>query len=31
VLEWRDFLFFTVFIGAWLFASAIVIEIKKAN
>lgn len=31
VLDIRDILFFTVFIGAWLTASAIVIEIKKAN
>ncbi|MBT3530312.1 MAG: ABC transporter permease subunit [Gammaproteobacteria bacterium] len=31
VLDIRDFLFFTVFIAAWLTASAIVIEIKKAN
>ena len=31
VLDIRDFLFFTVFITAWLLASAIVIEIKKAN
>jgi ABC-2 type transport system permease protein len=31
VLDIRDFMFFTVFIAAWLFASAIVIEIKKAN
>ena len=31
VLDIRDFLFFTVFIAAWLLASAIVIEIKKAN
>jgi ABC-2 type transport system permease protein len=31
VLDIRDMLFFTVFIGAWLIASAIVIEIKKAN
>jgi ABC-2 type transport system permease protein len=31
VLDIRDMLFFTVFIGAWLTASAIVIEIKKAN
>ena len=31
VLDIRDFLFFSVFIGAWLLASAIVIEMKKAN
>lgn len=31
VLDIRDMLFFTVFIAAWLTASAIVIEIKKAN
>jgi ABC-2 type transport system permease protein len=31
VLDIRDMLFFTVFIGSWLIASAIVIEIKKAN
>ncbi len=31
VLDIRDFLFFAVFIGAWLLASAIVIEMKKAN
>lgn len=31
VLDVRDFLFFAVFIGAWLLASAIVIEMKKAN
>lgn len=31
VLDIRDMLFFTVFIGAWLTASAIVIEMKKAN
>jgi ABC-2 type transport system permease protein len=31
VLDIRDLLFFAAFIGAWLFASAIVIEIKKAN
>ena len=31
VLDIRDFLYFTVFIAAWLLASAIVIEIKKAN
>jgi ABC-2 type transport system permease protein len=31
VLDIRDLLFFTVFIGAWLLASAIVIEMKKAN
>ena len=31
VLDIRDVLFFAVFIAAWLFASAIVIEIKKAN
>ena len=31
VLDIRDFLFFTVFIAAWLLASAIVIEMKKAN
>ena len=30
-LDIRDFLFFTVFIAAWLLASAIVIEMKKAN
>jgi len=31
VLDIRDVLFFAVFIGAWLLASAIVIEMKKAN
>jgi ABC-2 type transport system permease protein len=31
VLDIRDFLFFVVFIFAWLMASAIVIEMKKAN
>lgn len=31
VLDIRDFLFFAVFVTAWLMASAIVIEIKKAN
>jgi len=31
VLDIRDFLFFSAFIGAWLMASAIVIEMKKAN
>ncbi len=31
VLDIRDILFFVVFIGAWLLASAIVIELKKAN
>ncbi|WP_339869350.1 ABC transporter permease subunit [Pseudohongiella nitratireducens] len=31
VLDVRDLLFFAIVIGAWLFASAIVIEIKKAN
>ena len=31
VLDIRDFLFFPVFIAAWLLASAIVIEMKKAN
>ena len=31
VLDIRDFLYFAVFIAAWLFASSIVIEIKKAN
>lgn len=31
VLDIRDLLFFAVFIGAWLTASAIVIEMKKAN
>ncbi|MFM1897533.1 MAG: hypothetical protein RLZZ385_2607 [Pseudomonadota bacterium] len=31
VLDIRDFLFFAVFIFGWLLASAIVIEIKKAN
>ena len=31
VLDIRDFLFFTVFIAAWLLASAIVIEMKKAK
>jgi ABC-2 type transport system permease protein len=31
VLDIRDFLFFAVFIFAWLLASAIVIEMKKAN
>lgn len=31
VLDVRDILFFIIFITSWLFASAIVIEIKKAN
>ena len=31
VLDIRDILFFAVFILAWLLASAVVIEIKKAN
>lgn len=31
VLDIRDFLYFSVFIAAWLLASAIVIEMKKAN
>ena len=31
VLDIRDVLYFSVFIAAWLLASAIVIEIKKAN
>ena len=31
VLDLRDILFFLVFMASWLFASAIVIEIKKAN
>ncbi len=31
VLDIRDFLFFCAFIGAWLMASAIVIEMKKAS
>ena len=31
VLEIRDLLFFAVFIAAWLLATAVVIEIKKAN
>ncbi|MGM0633242.1 MAG: ABC transporter permease subunit [Pseudomonadota bacterium] len=31
VLDLRDILFFVVFIVAWLLASAIVIELKKAN
>lgn len=31
VLDIRDFLFFAAFIGAWLLASAVVIEMKKAN
>lgn len=31
VLDIRDFLFFAAFIFSWLLASAIVIEIKKAN
>ena len=31
VLDIRDFLYFVVFIAAWLLASAIVIEMKKAN
>jgi len=31
VLDIRDILFFGVFIFAWLFASGVVIEIKKAN
>jgi ABC-2 type transport system permease protein len=31
VLDLRDILFFVVFIVAWLVASAIVIELKKAN
>ena len=31
VLDIRDVLFFAIFILAWLLASAVVIEIKKAN
>ncbi len=31
VLDVRDILYFLVFMASWLFASAIVIEIKKAN
>ena len=31
VLDIRDILYFTIFIASWLLASAIVIEIKKAN
>jgi ABC-2 type transport system permease protein len=31
VLDIRDILFFAVFIFAWLFASGVVIEIKKAS
>ena len=31
VLDIRDMLFFAVFIGAWLTAGAVVIEMKKAN
>lgn len=31
VLDLRDFLFFAAFIAAWLLASAVVIEMKKAN
>jgi len=31
VLDVRDILFFLVFMASWLLASAIVIEIKKAN
>jgi ABC-2 type transport system permease protein len=31
VLDIRDFLFFAAFIGVWLAASAVVIEMKKAN
>ena len=31
VFDVRDFLFFGVFIAAWLFASAVVIELKKAS
>jgi hypothetical protein len=31
VLDIRDFLYFSVFIAAWLLASAIVIEMKKAS
>ena len=31
VFDIRDMLFFAVFIGAWLTASAVVIEMKKAN
>ena len=31
VLDIRDFLYFAIFITSWLLASAIIIEIKKAN
>jgi ABC-2 type transport system permease protein len=31
VLDIRDFLFFAVFISAWLLASGVVIEIRKAH
>ena len=31
VLDIRDFLYFAIFIASWLLASAIIIEIKKAN
>ena len=31
VFDVRDFLFFGVFIAAWLLASAVVIELKKAS
>ena len=31
VLDIRDILYFTIFIASWLLASAIVIEMKKAN
>ena len=31
VLDIRDILFFAIFILAWLLASAVVIEMKKAN
>lgn len=31
VFDIRDFLFFSVFIASWLLASAVVIELKKAN
>ncbi|TQV85756.1 ABC transporter permease subunit [Exilibacterium tricleocarpae] len=31
VLDWRDLLFFVLFIGCWLLATAIVIQVKKAG
>ena len=31
VLDLRDFLYFIVFIGCWLFATVVVIELKKAD